>query len=641
MSLRNKLLLWFVLLGCAPALGLCAWAYLSGAGAVEGLLRAQAEGRAGRVARGVEDAVEGHRGRLHGLARGAALRDFVSAAGRRGADEPAPADAFPEAARGPLEVYVEGGGGYIESLTGFDPGGRPLFRLKPAGGGRAPELETENLVTGVVRPDERVWREAAAVVSPPRSAPDYGSSLLVSAPVPAGEAAAGGTAAGALVLELRLADLVAAADAGAADAAGAGREVVALDNGDGLFVYHNDPALRHRAAEDAAPHFAAVARRMRAGESGAAEYATAAGERWLASLRQVRGLPLSLAAAENYTAAAAPVRGAALAGFGLALAAGLAGVALLYTSANRAARDHRRLALGLEAVERGDLSARVETEGLTAEARPLGEGFNRMTDRLRAHVTTTSETKQFESFMRLSAILSHDLKNAVAGLSLLVSNMEKHLHREEFRAQAVSSLTHATEKLRRLAARLTEPAKSLSGEYRRESRQTDLVAVIRRVLAANVEPHGELYELRLDLPDQLVATVEPDRIENVVENLVINGVEAMGAAGGRLTVEAGRLDDGLLYFSVADTGVGMAPEFLRARLYRPFATTKQRGLGLGLYTCREVVEAHGGRLEVESRLGAGTRFRVVLPSSLFTSADAHTRPPKGAAAAAAPAEPGS
>nr|MDQ3804175.1 HAMP domain-containing histidine kinase [Acidobacteriota bacterium] len=297
--------------------------------------------------------------------------------------------------------------------------------------------------------------------------------------------------------------------------------------------------------------------------------------------------------------------------------------------AGRAARDLRRITLGAQALAAGDLNQRVETEGMGAETRELAEGFNRMSERLRAHITTTSETRQFESFMRLSAMLSHDLKNAIAGLSLLVTNMEKHIHREEFRAEAISSLRHATDKLRRLVARLSEPVKSLSGEYRREARPTDLVAIIRRVLAANVEPHAPLYELEARLPEQLVATVEPDRIENVIENLVINAVEAMGAAGGKLTVEAGDLEDGLVYFSVTDTGVGMDETFLRTRLYRPFATTKTKGIGLGLYTCREVVEAHGGRLEVESRRGVGTRFRVVLPSRLFISGDRRGRPQKG------------
>ncbi|HEV2762566.1 MAG TPA: ATP-binding protein, partial [Pyrinomonadaceae bacterium] len=135
------------------------------------------------------------------------------------------------------------------------------------------------------------------------------------------------------------------------------------------------------------------------------------------------------------------------------------------------------------------------------------------------------------------------------------------------------------------------------------------------------------------LPEKLVATVEPERVENVVENLVINGLEAMGAKGGRLTVEAGKLDGDYVFFSVADTGVGMTPEFLRTRLFRPFSTTKNKGIGLGLFTCREVVEAHGGRLEVESSPGAGTRFRVVLPSRLFNSGERRERPVKATAAA--------
>jgi signal transduction histidine kinase len=130
-----------------------------------------------------------------------------------------------------------------------------------------------------------------------------------------------------------------------------------------------------------------------------------------------------------------------------------------------------------------------------------------------------------------------------------------------------------------------------------------------------------LYQIETRLPASLVAVVEPERIENVVENLIINALEAMGAAGGRLTVEAGRDAGTLVFFSVADTGAGMNEEFIRLRLFRPFATTKQKGIGLGLFTCREIVEAHGGRLEVESKPGAGTRFRVVLPSRLFASGE--------------------
>ena len=100
---------------------------------------------------------------------------------------------------------------------------------------------------------------------------------------------------------------------------------------------------------------------------------------------------------------------------------------------------------------------------------------------------------------------------------------------------------------------------------------------------------------------------------------------------GRLTVEAGE-GAAHVFVSVADTGVGMNEEFLKTRLFRPFSTTKTRGVGLGLFTCKEIVETHGGRLEVESKLGAGTRFRVVLPSSLFKSGERRGRTTKGVSA---------
>jgi signal transduction histidine kinase len=234
--------------------------------------------------------------------------------------------------------------------------------------------------------------------------------------------------------------------------------------------------------------------------------------------------------------------------------------------------------------------------------------------------------------MRLSAMLTHDLKNAITGLSMLVSNMEIRFDRQEFRADAILSLRDATEKLKRIVSRLSEPMRSLSGEYRRDARPTDLVPVIRRVLAEHAEPSRPLYEIEARLPERLVATVEPERVENVIENLVINALEAMGAAGGRLTVEAGDEGERNVFVSVADTGVGMSEEFLKTRLFRPFSTTKTRGVGLGLFTCKEVVETHGGRLEVESGLGAGTRFRVVLPSSLFRSGERRGRTSKGVSA---------
>jgi signal transduction histidine kinase len=196
--------------------------------------------------------------------------------------------------------------------------------------------------------------------------------------------------------------------------------------------------------------------------------------------------------------------------------------------------------------------------------------------------------------------------------------MERHIHREEFRADAINSLRAATDKLRALVARLNEPVQTLSGEYRHALRTTDLVPVIKRVLATTAQPLVALHQVELELPAQLVAAVDAERIERVLENLVINALEAMGARSGRLTVAAGAEDAQHVFISVRDTGLGMTEEFIRTRLFRPFATTKEKGIGLGLYTCREIVAAHSGRIDVESEVGVGTCFRVVLPSTPVT-----------------------
>jgi signal transduction histidine kinase len=99
-----------------------------------------------------------------------------------------------------------------------------------------------------------------------------------------------------------------------------------------------------------------------------------------------------------------------------------------------------------------------------------------------------------------------------------------------------------------------------------------------------------------------------------MENLILNALEAMHLTSGTLTVEAEYGANGAPTITVSDTGPGMSRSFIDNRLFRPFATTKKHGIGLGLYTCREVIRASGGSIEVQSVEGAGTTFRVVLPS---------------------------
>jgi signal transduction histidine kinase len=127
-------------------------------------------------------------------------------------------------------------------------------------------------------------------------------------------------------------------------------------------------------------------------------------------------------------------------------------------------------------------------------------------------------------------------------------------------------------------------------------------------------------------------------LRRVFENLVNNALQAMKGTG-ELTLESNDCDykEGpSVCIDVRDTGEGMSEEFLQHQLFRPFASTKTKGLGLGLYQCRSIIRAHGGELTVRSRIGEGTNFRVALPAEtpsleMPTDTDADFRPgPKSA-----------
>jgi signal transduction histidine kinase len=191
--------------------------------------------------------------------------------------------------------------------------------------------------------------------------------------------------------------------------------------------------------------------------------------------------------------------------------------------------------------------------------------------------------------------------------------MERHFDNEQFRIDAMKGLTNATDKLKAIVARLSRPVSSLSGEHKRPT-NTDLVPILKRVVAMTAEPAQGKHTIQTKLPASLYALADARSVEEVVENLVLNALEAMGDNSGTLTIEAGPDANGEPSFSVSDTGPGMSQTFIDTRLFRPFSTTKKHGIGLGLYTCREVIRAGGGSIDVQSVEGAGTTFRVVLPS---------------------------
>src|SRR5204863_5624906 len=120
-------------------------------------------------------------------------------------------------------------------------------------------------------------------------------------------------------------------------------------------------------------------------------------------------------------------------------------------------------------------------------------------------------------------------------------------------------------------------------------------------------------DIRCD-PEASAAFLDRVQIEQVVFNLARNAIEAMSSGVRRvLTLSTKLTTDRMTEISVADTGPGVSAD-VRARLFEPFVTTKESGLGIGLSICRVIVEAHGGKLTAEDNPAGGAIFRFTIPN---------------------------
>jgi putative PEP-CTERM system histidine kinase len=219
---------------------------------------------------------------------------------------------------------------------------------------------------------------------------------------------------------------------------------------------------------------------------------------------------------------------------------------------------------------------------------------------------TAARAREFEAFHRLTSFVVHDLKNSTSALSMLSQNALANFEDPEFQRDAILTLSRTVERMKRLLGRLA--AAPERGSQEREA--VDLPALVLEAVAPLAS------DRRIRVVTELGATPpvsgDPDALLRVLQNLVTNAREAMSGTG-TMTLRT-YAEDGWSVCAVTDTGCGMREDFVRRSLFAPFRSTKAGGWGIGLYQAKTIVEAHGGRIEVQSREGEGTTFRVRLPA---------------------------
>ena len=213
--------------------------------------------------------------------------------------------------------------------------------------------------------------------------------------------------------------------------------------------------------------------------------------------------------------------------------------------------------------------------------------------------------KEMEAFQIMSAFFVHDLKNAASTLSLMLQNLPIHFDDPTFREDALRGIGETADRINQVIGRLS----LLRHKVELEPVEFDLNLLVNESLESfNVAPEVKLVKTLQPLP-KLVA--DRGQLQSVITNLLLNARDAVGM-GGQVTVETGQRE-GWAALSVADDGCGMSAAFLRDSLFRPFQTTKKKGLGIGMFQSRMIVEAHRGSIQVKSSPGIGTTFWVLLP----------------------------
>jgi putative PEP-CTERM system histidine kinase len=215
-----------------------------------------------------------------------------------------------------------------------------------------------------------------------------------------------------------------------------------------------------------------------------------------------------------------------------------------------------------------------------------------------------AETREVAAVARISSFVIHDLKNLASSLTLLLDNADEYIGNMEFQKDMIGTIRNSVNRMQDLIQRL----KNIPEKQRLNTEIADIHTITRDTVheVLNMRPGLELHCEGYCS----VSRVDREEIKKVILNLILNSIDANNSKG-EIKVTTGT-DRDMVFVSVMDNGCGMTEEFIANHLFKPFRTTKKKGLGIGLYQCKQIIEAHGGVIEVKSKVGDGSVFTVYL-----------------------------
>jgi len=253
------------------------------------------------------------------------------------------------------------------------------------------------------------------------------------------------------------------------------------------------------------------------------------------------------------------------------------------------------------------LSSGDEFESLVASLNTMISELNKRSEQL-------VQREKMASLGILTSGVAHELNNPLNNISTSVQILLEELEDAdlEYKKELLTQTEEQIQRARDIVRALLEFSREKSFK-RKKVKLADLVENTIKLIKGEIPTH---VQLTVEIPADIQGEMDPRRIEQVLINLILNGIQAM-EAGGILSISAcPTANEAGFYFEVSDTGRGIPPQDL-GKIFDPFFTTKDvgKGSGLGLSVSHGIIKQHGGRIEVKSAVDQGSTFTVFLPAS--------------------------
>lgn len=220
--------------------------------------------------------------------------------------------------------------------------------------------------------------------------------------------------------------------------------------------------------------------------------------------------------------------------------------------------------------------------------------------------------REWDSFNRFTSFILHDLKNLATLQGMTLENAKHLRHNPNFIADAFETFGQTTEKMINLIASLSVQR----GQFTLKQQPVNILEVIAHTFddLKLDQRNGVKISTAFPPKEQLPAiSGDPDLLQKAFTNLLLNAIQSLPHGVGAVEVSLSQQNRGKITATIRDSGCGIPPERLE-KLFRPFQTTKEKGLGIGLCHTRSIIEVHGGQIRIESQVNTGTKVDVELPT---------------------------